>query len=259
VAIPAVVGVGAAASGLAAVAPAFPAAYTPVADDVFLTWCECDGADVLVPPSGWALAVASVLSTGTTSKLSVLWRRAQAGDTAPSIADPGNHLLGRMIVVRGCAATGNPWDVAFFTTELAADTTVSIPGVTTTANDCLVLTAFGTGQDVASTAGATAWANATLDGGVVTEQMDNWVADGTGGGFAMASGEKATAGATGATTATLSLTANFKTLLTIALRGTVVQPGPPQWLSRSPRPSESGNLSGPYSVPVTSSQILMGG
>jgi hypothetical protein len=224
VAIPTVVGVGAAVSGLAGITPAFPAGYSAVADDVALTWCECEGADTLTPPSGWPLVTASVLSTGTASKLSVLWRRLLAGDTAPAIADAGNHLLGRMIVVRGCAATGNPWDLFFATTELAADTTVSIPGVTTTANDCLVLTAFGTGQDVASTAGATAWANATLDGGVVTEQMDNWVADGTGGGFAMASGEKATPGATGATTVTLSLTANFKTLLTIALRGTVVQP-----------------------------------
>lgn len=140
-----------------------------------------------------------------------------AGEAAPAITTTANHKIGRMIVVRGCRTTGNPFEAAPASTELVADTTVSIPGMTTTSDNCLILYAFGTGQDITSTAGATGWANASL--GSVSERMDNWTATGTGGGFAMASGEKATAGATGAMTATLSLTANFKTLMAMSLVG----------------------------------------
>lgn len=216
--MPSVVGVGAQAAGQAAVTPAFPVGYTAVADDIAVTFCECDTADTLTPPSGWAQVTQSNVSTGTApTKLTAIWRRIVGGDTAPQIADAGNHIVGRMIIVRGCVTSGDPWDVAAQTTELVADTTVSIPAVTTGVPDCLILAAFSTGQDVSSTAGATAWANGSLAN--VTERMDDWTALGTGGGFSMATGEKATAGSTGATTATLSLTANFKAQIKIALKG----------------------------------------
>lgn len=223
--MPTVVGVGAAASSASGITPAFPGGYTATADDIAITFCECDSVDTLTPPSGWALINASTVSSGTTTKLSAIWRRIVGGDTAPAIADAGNHLVGRMIIVRGCVTSGNPWDIATPTTELTADTTVSIPAVTTSVNDCLILAAFSTGQDIASTAGATAWANGSLAN--VAERMDDWTSLGTGGGFSMATGEKATAGSTGATTATLSLTANFKAQLKIALKGAAAAATPP--------------------------------
>lgn len=223
--MPTVVGVGAAASGQGAITPTFPAGYTAAADDVAVTFCECDSADTLTPPSGWALVTAQSVTSGTTTKLSAIWRRIVGGDTAPQIADAGNHLVGRMVIVRGCVTTGNPWDVATPTQELTADATVSIPAVTTSVNDCLILAAFSTGQDIASTAGATGWANASLAN--VAERMDDWTALGTGGGFSMATGEKAVAGSTGATTATLSLVPNFKAQLKIALKGAAAAAAPP--------------------------------
>jgi hypothetical protein len=217
VAIPTIVGVGAAASGQGAITPAFPGGYSAVADDVAVTVHECDSTDTLNIPSGWALVASQSLTSGTTSKLSAIWRRLQAGDTAPSITDAGNHQVGRMIILRGCVTTGDPWDgVPVTATELVADNSVSTPTLTTTVADCLILAAFSTGQDTASTAGATGWANANLSG--VTERMDDWTALGTGGGFSMATGGKATGGATGATTATLSLTVNFKALMTVAFK-----------------------------------------
>lgn len=216
-AIPTVVGVGAAISGIAGVTAPYPAAYTAILGDVAVTFIECESADVITPPTNWATVTTSTVGTGTTSKLGAIWRRLTAGEAAPAIADTGDHTVARMIVLRGVlGGTGNPWTVIpVQTTELVADTTVSTPTITTTGADNLILTAFGTGQDIASTAGATGWTNAALSS--LTEQMDNWVIDGTGGGFAVATGGKAAAGATGATTATLSLTANFKTLMTIAI------------------------------------------
>jgi hypothetical protein len=257
--MPTVVGVGAGNSGTSgAVTAAFPAGYTAVGDDVALTFGECEGADVPTAPSGWAVGSTSVVSSGTTTKLYFLWRRLVAGDTAPSVASPGNHHGLRMIVVRGLVTAGNPWNGTVITSqELVADTTVSIPGMTTTSPDCLVLAAFSTGQDTASTAGATGWANASLAS--LTERMDNWVSSGLGGGFAMASGEKATGGVVSATTATLSLAANFKAHMAVALQGAVVTGEPPLNLMRSPRPSEQPNIAGPYAVPITTSQFFVGG
>lgn len=255
--MPTLVGVGAAASGTGAITPAYPAGYTAVADDIGVIWVECDGASTLTPPTGWALMVGQTVSTGTTLKLSALWRRIQGGDTAQQIPTTGNHLIGRMAVFSGCVTTGNPWNLAIGSSELTADTTISVPGDTTTAADCMVCVAVGTGQDTTSTAGVTGWTNASLAS--LTERMDGWTASGTGGGFAMATGEKATAGAIDATTATLSLTSNFKAHLLIALRGASAGPNtePRSPLIRGARPSESVQTYGPYAAPNPS--MIIGG
>ena len=69
-----------------------------------------------------------------------------------------------------------------------------------------------------------AFTNAALAS--IAERVDNWVSSGTGGGIGAATGEKAAAGAVGATTATL-VTGNFKAMISIALQGAVVLPTPP--------------------------------
>lgn len=259
--MPTIVGVGAQATGAAAVVTLYPAGYTAVADDIALTFIECDGADVITPPTNWAILAQSTVTTGTATMLTCIWRRLTAGEAAPTVADAGNHMMTRMIIIRGCVTTGNPWEIANTSTELVADTSVSIAsGGSTAGPNRLCLAAFATGQDIASTAGATGWADATLT--AVTEQMDNWTSAGLGGGLAMATGEKATAGAVGPMTATLSLTANFKAQMYIALReqagggGGADEAHP---LARSPRPSEQPNVAGPYAMPATSSTIFQGG
>jgi hypothetical protein len=254
VALPTVVGVGAAIAGIGAVTPAYPAGYTAVADDCAFTFVECESTDTVTPPTNWAVAASANVATGTPTKLTCLWRRLTAGEAAPTIADAGNHMNAQMIVIGGVSTAGNPWDIAVGNTELVADTTVSIPGGTTTGADRLIMAAFSTGQDVASTAGATGWADGTLAN--VTERMDNWATAGLGGGFAMATGEKATAGTVGPMTATLSLTANFKALLYIALRSQPPGQAVPEILIRSPRPAEHGNVVGPYAQPYNSSQFF---
>jgi hypothetical protein len=214
--MPTVVGVGASAAGTGNITPAYPAGYTAVADDVAITFIETTS-ETITPPTNWVVAASIPVASGTVTRLTAIWRRLTASEAAPTITTTANHKIGRMIVVSGCRTSGNPYEAAPASTELVADTSVSIPGATTTNNNVLCLYAFGTGQDNNSTTGATGWADASLAN--VAERMDNWTTQGAGGGFAMASGEKATAGATGAMTATLSLTANFKTLMMIALVG----------------------------------------
>lgn len=216
--MPTIVGVGASANGTGSITPPYPASYTAVADDVAVTFVET-ASEALTAPTNWAIANFAVVPSGTVTRLTALWRRLNASESAPAITTTANHKIGRMIIIRGCRTTGNPFELATANTEMTNDTSVSIPGVTTTAADCLMLYAFGTGQDITSTTGATGWANASLVN--VNEQMDNWTATGTGGGFAMATGELATAGASGSMAATLSLTANFKTLMCISMVGAV--------------------------------------
>jgi hypothetical protein len=217
-AMPTVVGVGAAGSTTTTMTLAYPAGYTAVADDIAISFIETES-EGITPPTNWGVLTNVICSSGTITRLNTIWRRLTTSEASPLIADPGNHMVGQMIIIRGCITTGNPYDIFGGTTELVADSSVSILSVTTTVPNCLILQAFSTGQDVAATTGVTGtWANASLVN--VTERMDNWAIAGLGGGFAMASGEKATAGATGAMTATMtaSLTANFKALMTIALK-----------------------------------------
>jgi hypothetical protein len=213
--LPTVVASGASASGTTSVTPPLPAGWTD--DDVFVMLIETQN-EVVTPPATWLPITGAMVpvATGTVTRLTALWRRAVAGDTDPTVTGTVDHALARIIAVRGCVAQGNPWNVLATATELVVDTSVSIPGATTTVANCLVLAAFSTGTDISATTQATGWTNASL--GSVTEQMDDWTTTGGGGGFAMASGTKATAGAYTATTATVT-TANFKALMSIALQG----------------------------------------
>lgn len=217
-AIPTVVGVSAAAAaGTGSITPAYPTGYTAVADDIAVTFIETES-ETITAPTNWAVLATVAVASGTLTRLTAIWRRLTAAEAAPAIATTANHKVGQMIVVSGCAASGNPWNVFGTDIELVADTSVSVTGVTTTADDCLIVAAFSTGQDVANTT-ALSWANASLTS--VTHRAASWSTAGAGGGFALCTGGKATAGATGATTTTASVAANFKTLMTIALRPVV--------------------------------------
>ncbi|HYJ21484.1 MAG TPA: hypothetical protein VEW07_05605, partial [Solirubrobacterales bacterium] len=211
---PKVRSVGAAAAGAGSVQPPLPAGVRE--NDILVMYLETENQAVSVP-AGWAHVNGSPVSvaSGTLTRLTVLWKRAGASETAPTVEDPGDHVIARILAVSGCIKSGNPWNTTATATELEADASVSVPTATTTIDGCLVLAAVATGTDVTSSAHASAWANANLTN--VTERMDSWTAEGSGGGFGVASGVKQAAGAIGATTATVG-TANFKALMTIALK-----------------------------------------
>jgi MSHA biogenesis protein MshQ len=228
---PTVVAVGAVASSASAITPAFPASI--VADDILVTVAECEG--VTTPgaytlPSGWAHVTGSPVQEGTNTRLWVIWRRYDGVFTAPSLGDAGDHNVGRMIAIRGCPTAGNPWDIVASAVEATSDTSATWPGVTTTVDDCLILEIIATGADV-STAQVGALTNATYTS--IVEQMDNWVITGNGGGIGMVSATKATAGATGQSTATLT-TASSKALMTLAMRP--VPPDMSWWRRPGQRP-----------------------
>jgi hypothetical protein len=226
--MPFVYNVGAVASGTGAVTPAIPTG-TDI-NDICLLFVETEN-QAVPAVTGYAEVLNSPVSvtTGTVTRLTVRWHRATGPESGTvSVGDSGDHQVARIIGVRGCIISGDPWNVTASTTELVSDTSASCPTITTTVPNCLILAAVATGTDVASTAHITGWTNANLSN--ITERVDNWVTDGLGGGMGVASGEKTTAGSVGATTATLT-TANFKALMHIALKEQVTPVDPAEtWL-----------------------------
>lgn len=215
-----VVSVGAQAAATTAITPPFGTGWQ--ADDIMIGAAESVGNEAYTPPTGWAHVTGSPVNVDTTTRLTVLWRRFVGGDTALSWGDSGNHNIGRIIGIRGCKTTGNPWNVSPVTTqETVADTSALWPEVTTTVDGCLILFIIATGRDLTTTTNLGA-----LTGGTgltnVTEQMDNWTALGTGGGIGMATADKATAGAIGTNIGATMGSTDSKALMTLALEPAIV-------------------------------------
>lgn len=215
---------GTAVSGTGTVNPAWPA---HAIDDVALLFIESAGGQpaTLSVPAGFVAVLNSPQATGATTagtQITVFWARAtSAAMTAPTVADPGNHVYARIITYRNVINTGNPWDVTGGGVKAAASTAATVTGVTTTVPDTLIVQAVARDND--STAAAfSAQANANLAG--IAERSDAGTTSGNGGGFAVWDGIKATAGATGNTTATV--TSSINAFLTIALK-----PQPPSVVS----------------------------
>lgn len=238
--MPFVYAVGTADSSIgAAIAPGVPAGTD--ANDVCLLLHEMDpvlNAAALGAVTSYADVLNSPVSQtgGLPTRLTARFHRA-IGPESGTVSVPAvtNHHSARIIGIRGCVSGGNPWNVTAALLQSDTLTTVTFPTLTTTAVDCLILNAVATGTDVASTAMVTGWTNAQLAN--IAEQVDNWVASGTGGGIAACTGERAALAAPlAATTATLT-TGNFKALLTIAFQGAGGSGGLFNWYSRPNRPS----------------------
>jgi len=214
-ALPFFVAAGTMAEGVGNVIPGLPAALQE--KDIMLLFVETANQTVSAP-SGWVATADSPQGTGTAgdvaaTSLSVFWKRATAVESAPTVTDPGDHAIAQILSFRGCIDTGDPWDVTSGNTA-ASSTSVSIPGDTTTVANCLVVLAVSNGTDSA-TAQTSGYANTDLAN--LTERTDVNSTQGNGGGFAVATGEKATAGAYGATTATLA-NASTQGRISIALK-----------------------------------------
>jgi hypothetical protein len=200
---PSVRSVGVAVSGIGAVTPAWPRHEIY---DIALLICESNSGEAvsLSAPEGF-VEIADSPQDSTGSRLTMFWCRASSSTmTSPTVADPGDHVVAQIIVIKGCVRTGNPWDVTAGDTA-ATSTAVSVPGDTTTVGNCLVLAVTTSGQDSTTPQITdTTWANSSLD--AFRAYVATNVADGGGGGFYVAAGVKESAGAYSASTATLSNT-----------------------------------------------------
>jgi fibronectin type 3 domain-containing protein len=219
---PTFVAAGAVASGTGTITPALPSGIA--SGDILLLFAETSNQAISISNSNggtWAQVTNSPQGTGTAAatsatRLTVFWSRYNGTQGAPTLSDSGNHQIGRMIAIRGAAASGNPWDVTAGGVEATSDTSGSIPGATTTvSNTLVVVAAAGSLPDATGTSNFSAWTNANLTS--LTERIDNTQNPGNGGALGIATGVKATAGAYGNTAVTHASAAN-KAMLSIAIK-----------------------------------------
>lgn len=136
------------------------------------------------------------------TKLAVFSHRASGSSmTGPTIDTPTNHAIAFIVTVRGVNTTTAIDATAGSDTGGTDSTSVTIPGLTTTVDNCLVLAFCSAGTDTAS-AQFSGWTNASLAS--ISEAADEFTTVGGGGGIGVAAGVKSSAGAVSATTATLA-------------------------------------------------------
>lgn len=229
-ALPTYVGAGAMASGVGAITPPLPA--SPATDDILLLVVETrSGQSISIPtPNGgtwtqWSVSPFPDTGGTTGTRLTIFWSRYNGTQGDPTTSDSGNHQIGAIFAFRGCIATGDPADVFATGTKTTASTTVAVTGATTTVIDCLVVVACARENDAAG-AHFSNYANADLAN--LTERFDNGAVDGDGGGFFLVTGEKASAGAYGDTTADISASV-VNAFQTVALK-------PPSGVTETPTP-----------------------
>jgi hypothetical protein len=156
------------------------------------------------------------VATTAGSKLQVWWKRAaSAAETSVAVPDSGDHQVAAIFTFRGCIPTGNPWNVATTGTKTTASTTATVPSLTTTVPDTLVVAVVGRPDDSASTTHFGTLTNANLTG--IGAGGEAGTTSGHGGGFCVEYGTFAGVGSTG--TSTLSKTASTTdTYMALALR-----------------------------------------
>ncbi len=190
---------------------------THVTDDIALILIEDNGnTPTSADWKGFTELSFSPLVPDSTTNLRARWCRATSNAMVGPLLDDeaaGNHKICRIITFRGCKTSGAPYSVVSSSTLASTSTVVSIPGATTTSVDNLIVAVVGWATDTA-TPQASGWTNADL--GSVTEIDDVGTTTANGGGFSVATGTKAVAGAYGATTSTLATT-SVQSLFTIAL------------------------------------------
>ncbi|OGG91017.1 hypothetical protein A3H16_02230 [Candidatus Kaiserbacteria bacterium RIFCSPLOWO2_12_FULL_53_8] len=205
-------------SGTGALAVPDPAGIQ--AGDVLLMCVSTDNGDVTTP-TGWTEeTVSSPQGTGTagavTAVRSEVFYRVATSTTANTfaVADTTGYSTAITTAFRGVSTT-TPIDISAGSVETASTTAMSFPAVTTTVPNALIYQCAGLNDDEADTTNASGEANAALT--TLTEQHDQTVISGTGGGLVVYTGVKATVGTTGNTTATGDLSGRHS-YQTIALK-----------------------------------------
>lgn len=215
---PTFVATGSAAEGVAGITPGLPSGWAE--NDILLVFFYCRAGDTATAPSGYTEGDSSPQSVGTAgSSASAVqhwfWKRATASESAPSFADAGAINYAVMAAIRGCPTSGSPFDVVAGDTTAGGTTSVSMPAVTTTIGNTLIVQSDARSGDFA-TAQFSGWANANLSS--LTEQFDAGTTVSSGGGLGIVSGVAASAGNIGNTTATMGSTFH-QAKITIALKG----------------------------------------
>jgi hypothetical protein len=168
-------------------------------------------------PSGFTLLGSAGTGTANTPggvRITVFYRyiTSSQADSVTAITDMGNHQAAAKLLFRGCQTTSAP-KFATATQDTSASTW-TLPAITTTADNSLVVLCIGVDRDLAGSSNVSGWTNTNLLS--LTEREDNSIGSGVGGGVALADGVLEVAGSSGITTATPA-DAGVAAFLTLAL------------------------------------------
>jgi len=225
---PAFVASGVESSGVGDITPALPVGWA--AGHLLLLAVETANQAVSAP-SGWTETTNSPQSTGTAggtsaTRLHVFQRIAQSGDTAPTVADSGDHQIAWITAFSGVDGTTPVLHTAGSVLSSAGQTGTAT-GFTTTVADCLIVM-IGTHAEDLNDDAACSVANANLTSVTVRKTFNSTA--GNGGCMVVATGVRAAAGAIGSTTFEWSNDAdgqpisNVQAMLVLALQETVATP-----------------------------------
>lgn len=156
------------------------------------------GYTAIPPQNGIGVAV-----TAGSVRLGLFWKRDGGSESAPTIADSGDHTYGMMFAIRGCPTVGDPFHFLDNFWKRTSSTAFVGPKGNTAIDNCLVVDIIAHAVDNAG-AQAGAATNASLTS--LTEKFDDATTDGTGGGIVVISGTMALSGPVASTTFTWSNT-----------------------------------------------------
>lgn len=190
------VATGVVASGIGDVSPAWP---THVAGDIAILICESlEGEPVVLSDAQGFVEVdesqvpgaldrgSPVEGVGTGTRLTVFWCRAtSAAMAAPTITDPGDHIIARIATFRNCIDAGTPFAGMSTGYSLTTATTQYFGAMYCSAANAILVQISTTSLSGLSTSVFSGW-TAASSLGVVTEIIDNRHALGTGGGIGAA-------------------------------------------------------------------------
>lgn len=219
---PTYVAAGTYTTGVGALSVPMPAGIQ--AGDLLVLFAESENQDIATPTTGgtWTqIGVAQGTGTAgnaTSARLEVWARLATASETNVTVADSGDHTSAIIHAYRGVEPTSFFTGTATGGVVAAATTAVSMAGITTGHDNALVVYALAGSADTATAQFPGSPTNASLTS--LTKRTDNATTDGDGGSITVITGIKATAGATGTTTGTLS-TSTVQAFMVFALRAQV--------------------------------------
>ena len=176
-------------------------------NDIMIALCEApSNSGFAATTNGFTEFSGSPFGTGsgtTGTWLKVLWKRATAsGGQAGPVFSQTNHTIGRVFNFRGCATSGNPWDVSGGSfTSTASTGLVMVKSLTTTEASTLVFAAASEGFDSASVQ-FSSWGNSNLAS--IVERSDVGTALGNGGGLGAITGTRLATGRIGGAHALLA-------------------------------------------------------
>jgi hypothetical protein len=194
--------VGAQVASISAQTVAFPASVN--ADDLAFLVVETANEPIAAPSVDWTEITPAPVTTasGLAGRVQVFWYRCAGteGGANVSLADAGNHALAIIFTVEGGKTTGDPTHQVGSQGVNVAGTAYAAPTITTTLSNVLVIAIFGRSNDSASTTAFSGETNASLT--LLAKQFEAGTAVGNGGGFAVVTGVKETAGVVSDTTIT---------------------------------------------------------